>query len=446
MLYQRKMKWKAKKLKDSEIEILFEVSPEELNEFRERVILDLKKDFEMKGFRKGKAPKEIVFKEIGEEKIWQETVRLTVEESYLKYMAKEKIEPLSSPKIEVLSTDKSPLKKPFIFKVNFSVLPKIKLPDYRKITSEIKRRKVSVKKEEIENVIKQLQFSKANLTFKNGPAQRGDFVEIEYFSPKIEKGKKFKDAFILGKGFLIPGFEEKLEIMKAGQEKNFSLKFPEKHFQPAPGNEDRAKKDLAGKALKFNVKMKAVKKIGFPEINDAFARNLGNFEDLKALKKNIREGLKAEKEVLENQRTRKEILDKIREGVDFPVPEILIEREKDYLMEDLKKRTPEGLSFEDFLKKIKKSEEEISKSLLEVAEKRIKNSLIIREISEKEGLLPSEDEIKKRTNEILKNYPSEKTKDVDLDELKSFTKGVIIQEKIFQFLENVQKSDNSKNN
>ena len=435
-----------KKLKDSEIEILFEVSPKEFNEFREKVILDLKKGFEIKGFRKGKAPKEIVFKEIGEGKIWQETVRLTVEESYLKHITKEKIEPLSTPRIEVLSSGKSPLKTPFIFKVSFSVLPEIKLPDYRKITSQMKRRKVSVKEKEIENVIKQLQFSRANLTFKDGPAQKGDFVEIEYFSPKIEKGKKFKDAFILGKGFLIPGFEDRLETMKAGQEKKFSLKFPEKHFHPAPGNEGRAKKDLAGKALKFNVKMKTVKKIGWPEINDAFARNLGNFEDLKALKKNIREGLKAEKEVLENQRTRKEILDKIREDVDFPVPEALIEREKDYLMEDLKKRTPEGLSFEDFLKKIKKSEEEISKSLSEVAEKRIKNSLIIKEISEKEGLLPSEDEIKKKINEILKNYPSEKTKDVDLDELKSYTKGVIIQEKAFQFLENVQKSDNSKNN
>jgi len=108
------MKAFLKKLPKSQVELRIEIPVEEFETFIEKAILDLGKDLEVEGFRKGKAPEEIVFKGIGEEKIWQKTVGLTVEESYLKYITKEKIEPLSSPKIEVLYADKSPLKKPLL--------------------------------------------------------------------------------------------------------------------------------------------------------------------------------------------------------------------------------------------------------------------------------------------------------------------------------------------
>ena len=423
------MRWKTKKLNGSQIEVLFELSPEEFDKFREKVIFDLKKDFQTEGFRKGKVPEKLVLKEVGEEKISKEAAELAIEESYLKYIAKEKIEPVTNPQIKIL---KFVPRDFFRFKATFSILPEIKLPDYKKIASRVKKRRVFVDEKDVENVIKQIQFSRAKLALKEGPAIKGDFVEIEYSCPEIRNGKKFQDAFILGKGFFIPGFEEKLIGMEDGQEKIFSLRFPENHLQ----------KDLAGKDLEFRVKTKAVKKVELSEINDDFARGLGNFEDLNTLKKSIREGLKPEKERFESQRIRGEILNKIREGVKISLPDTLIKKEKDYLLEDFKKSIPKELSFEGFLKRTKKTEEEFSESLLEAAEKRIKNSLIIREILKREGIEVSESEIEERISEMLKGNS---TNGVDLNSLRSYIKGAIIEEKVFQFLENVQKPNNSKN-
>lgn len=313
----------------------------------------------------------------------------------------------------------------------------IQLPDYRKIASEVEKREVQVQEKEVEQVLKQLQLSRAKLALKEGPAQKGDLIEIEYSTFEIEGGRSFKDAFILGKGLFVPGFEDNLVAMKAGQEKSFSLRFPKEYFQ----------KNLAGKELTFNVKVGAVKKVELPYINDGFAKRLGKFKDLNVLKKSIKQGLRLEKEAFETQRRRREVLDKIREVAKISLPAVLIEKEKDYLMEDLKKRILGNSqeSFKTFLKRIKKTEKEFSESLLEAAEKRIENSLIIREISRREDISVSENEVKDRISEMLKNYPLKKAKDIDQRAIKDYTKGVIIEEKVFQFLENVQKSNYSKN-
>lgn len=317
------------------------------------------------------------------------------------------------------------------------ILTEIRLPDYKKIAFKVKRRKVLVNDKEVDLVLRRLQLSRAKISLKKGPAQKGDFVEIEYSASEIEKGRQFKDAFILGKGFFISGFEDNLVGMTANQKKNFSLRFPERH----------PNKGLAGRNLIFNVMMRAVKSIELPELNDAFAQGLGKFEDLSALKKSIKEGLGLEKEMFETQRRRGEILDKIREKTEVSLPKVFIERERGYLMEDLKRKVSANLklSFEEFLKRIGKSEKELAGALLESARKRIKNSLILRKISDKEQISVSEAEIKERINETLKNYPSEKARNIDSEALKRYTKGVIIEEKVFQFLENAQDSNNSKN-
>lgn len=436
------MKTEIKKLPKSKIEILFEIPAEEFDKFREKAVLNLGKDLEIEGFRKSKIPKEIVERKIGQEKILKETVKLAIKENYLRIILENRIEALGQPEIKILKlpaphriySGAGASGNPLILKAQVSVMPEVNLPagkGYKEIASEVKRNKISVEEKEVEDAISWLQKSRAKFTLKNQSAQIGDFVEIEFQSPQIEAGLKRKDGFILGQGHLIPGFEENLIGMVNGQEKEFSLKFPESHFQ----------KDLAGNLINFKVKMNSVQKIELPEINDEWAKNLGRFENLASLKESVREGINLEKEREESQRVRQEILEKISQKAEIEIPEILIEEEKNKLLENLKKSVSEILkiSFEDYLKKIKKSEEELRESFSEEAKRRIKNSLILREIARKEKIEVSEEEIKNEINRILKKYPFEKAKELDLGKLKLYIEGEIRNEKTLQRLESLAK-------
>lgn len=416
------MRTTIKKLPESKIELKIEVPAEKFNDFIEKAVLDLGKDLQVEGFRKGKVPKEMIIKKIGQERILTEASQLAIKKNYLQAVLENKIEPISQPEVEILKLAQG---NPFEFKVKTSVLPDIHLPDYKKIASKIKRNKITLKEKEVEQALKWLQKSRAKFSQILRPAKKGDFIEIE-FKESIEN-KIHKDAFVLGEGKFIPGFEDNLEGMKNREEKEFSLKLPQ----------DYIRKDVAGQTVNFKVKLNSVKKMDLPELNNEFAKNIGQFDNLEALKKNIKEGLQLEKERGESQRVRQEIINKIAEKSDFEIPETLIKKEKNNLMEDFKKRISQSLkiSFEDYLTKIKKSEKEILESFLPEVRKRVKNFLILREICKKENIKVSPKEVEEEINKILKQHPPESQKEIDLNLLKDYTKEELKNEKTFQLLE-----------
>ncbi len=420
------MKTSIKTLPDSKIEILVEVSAEDFNYYYQRAILDLGKNTEIKGFRPGHIPPDILEKEIGQEKILNQASQEAIKERYSQAVIDNNLEVIGKPEVEIL---KLALKNPLVFKVKTAVLPEIEIADYKKIASSVKEQKSPVKEKEIEETIKWLQKSRAKLSVLNRESQKGDFIEIEYQSPQVEKGEKKKDAFILDQGHLIPGFEGKLEGMKAGEEKEFSLTVPENY----------SIKDLVGKKIDFKLKMIGVFKMELPEVNDYFAKSLGNFQDLNSLKQNIKKGLEVEKEREARERLRGEILEKIVSLMKWNIPEVLIEAERDRLFANFKQnfsRDPQ-VSFNDYLTKAKKSEEEVKKSFSEPAQKSIKTFLILREIAKKEEIKVSDEEVNQEIDKFLKNYPDFKKaeKNLDLEKLKEYAKERVTNEKIFQLLE-----------
>jgi trigger factor len=423
------MQTKINKLKNSKIEILFELSWEEFSPYLDKAASELSKGLEYKGFRPGKVPPELLEKEIGQEKILAEGAEMAIKAEYPKIVQQKQLELIGSPQVEIL---KIAPKNPFSFKVKVDVLPEIPLPDYKKIASEVERKKVEVSEKEVQETLDWLRKSRAKFKDLEREAKKGDFLEIEYKSPQIEGGKTYQDRFFLGKGHFLSGFEENLEGMRKGQEKEFTLTFPKDYY----------KKELASKDVNFKVKIKKIQEVKVPEINDEFARTLGNFENLENLKESIKEGLAKEKEIAEKERRRSEILEKIANLTDFEVPEILVSLEKERMFNDLKQRVESGLKvpFEEYLKETKKSEAEIKNSFLEMAEKRVKNFLVLREIGKRERVEVKEEEIKAAINEFLKRYPDVETaeKEIDLNQLKEYYRGVIYNEKVLQFLESLR--------
>jgi len=403
------MQHSIKKLTESKLEIKVEIPASDFDEFYNKTLEELGNNLEMPGFRKGKAPKEIVEKAIDQKEILTRAAETAVKESYSKIVSENSLEVLGNPEVEIL---KMALKNPFEFKINVFVMPEIKLPDYKKIASGIKRGKIEVTEKEVEDALKWLQKSRAKFSLKDGLSQKGDWVEIEYYQEGLSAQK---DAFVLGQGKLITGFEDNLEGMKAGEEKEFEL--------------DKKK---------LKAKMISVQKMELPEMTDEFVKSLGKFENITALKQSIEIGIKEEKETLETERKRKEILEKIAQKTEIEIPDILIEEQKKRHLENMKKEVSENLKmdFNKYLEKIKKTEKDILDSFKEISQKQVKESLTLREIENKENIEVSAEEIEKEVNNLLKNHPKEK---VDLDGLKSYTKEIIKQEKTFQLLEGLSK-------
>ena len=281
--------------------------------------------------------------------------------------------------------------------------------------------------------MKYLQESRAKLiTVKRG-AKKGDRVEIDFITRlgnvKIENGESKNHPLIIGEGRFVKGFEEHLVGMEENQTKNFNLDFPQDYY----------KKDLAGKKIGFEVKMNLIQERQMSAIDDEFAKSLGGFKDLENLKKSVREGILSEKKEKEKEKRRQKIMEKLVQESEMELPDVLVEQETEKMFREFEMNVKKmGLEPDKYLEKLGKAADELKKEWRGQAEKKIKGALALKEIAEKEKIEISGEELEKETNKILKNISSanQAKKDIDLEDLKNYTKDVLMNEKVFEMIEN----------
>ena len=418
------MNVKQKKLEKSQIELEFELTAEEFKDHMAHAVEHLKHHIKVDGFRPGKAPASMVEDKIKPETLLMEAGDHAVQHVYLDYIKESKLEPVGNPEVSIIKIAQG---SPFIFKAKITILPDVEMTDYKEIAKKIKGKEISVTEEEVQDSINYLQKTRAKFTLKNDVTEKKDFVEVKYQSKDIENNKEISDKFILGEGGFMKGFEDNIVGMKSGEEKEFSVKFPD----------NLPRKDLAGKDTTFKVKMVSAQKMELPEINDEFAKQLGSFDTLVALKNSMKEGIMIEKTEEEKQRKRAEILEKIAEKSKFEMPEAMVEYEKQRLLEDLKNKITQNIkiSFEEYSASIKKTEAEIKETYQKEAEKRLKGFLVLRELGKKENIEVFDKEVEEEVSKSTKNYSKEDLVKVDIEQLKEYTKGVLYNEKVFQKLE-----------
>ncbi|MGD0576714.1 MAG: trigger factor [Candidatus Staskawiczbacteria bacterium] len=421
------MKTETKKLPKSQIEITFELTAEEFDKHFKHALEHLKHHVKVDGFREGKAPASMIEEKLKPEVLLMEAGDHAVQHVYTDYIKESKLEPVGNPEVSIVKIAKG---NPFIFKATITILPDVELPNYKEIAKTVKGKNIEVTEEEVLDSINYLQKTRAKFTAKNEPAEKKDFIEIKYQSKDIENNKEISDKFILGEGGFMKGFEDGIVGMRSGEEKEIKVKFAD----------NLPRKDLAGKESVFKVKMISVQKMELPEINDEFAKQLGAFETLVALKNSMKEGITMEKTEEEKQRRRAEILEKIAEKAKFETPVAMVEYEQKRLLEDLKNKISSQIkiSFEEYLASIKKTEAEIKETYKKEAEKRLRGFLVLRELGKKENVEVSDKEVEDEVAKSIKNYSEKQLKQIDINELKEYTKGVIINEKIFKILEECQ--------
>ncbi|OGI27188.1 MAG: trigger factor [Candidatus Moranbacteria bacterium RIFOXYB1_FULL_43_19] len=421
-----------RKLPKSQLEIKISVPAAELEKFLDMAAEELSKDLKIAGFRPGKAPRKIVEQQIGPEKVLAHAAEKAVKKSYVESIEKNKIEAIGEPKITIT---KIAAGNDLEYKAIVGIMPEIRLGDYRKRVKDVKKEEPEkIKPGDVQKELEILRKNRAKLITVSRGAEKDDHVEIDFNvlvdGNEIEGGKSQNHPLTIGESYFIPGFEENLIGMKEKDEKEFALVFPK----------DYHKKELAGKPAKFKVNMKLVQKKEMAEMNDDFAKSLGKFENLESLKKSILEGMEMEQKKKNEEKRRQDILEKIISECQIEIPDVLLESELEKMMAEFEQNIAGmGMKLDDYFTSIKKTRDEVRKGWKETAEKRVKSALALREIARLENLSPESAEIEEEMNKTLAYFKGQgdMEKNVDMERLYNYVKGVLQNEKVLKFLENL---------
>lgn len=388
------MKTTKKNLPKAEVELTVEVQPEELKPYLSQAAIKISQQVNIPGFRKGHIPYDILKKNVGEATIYEEAFYTVVNKTLPEVVEQEKIDFVGQPKVDV---EKVAPGNPLIYKVILALMPTITLGNYKELKS--KRKKVVVDEEKVKKTFVDLKKMRAQEKLVTRAAKLGDKAEVNFniklAGVGIEGGQAIKYPLVLGEKKFIPGFEEQIIGLKKDDQKKFKMSFPKDYFD----------KKTAGRECDFEVKVEAVYEVAMPELNDDFASSF-NFKNWQEMDKQIRDNIKKEIEQKEKERLELSILEEIIEKSNFSeFPELLITSELGKMMEELKHNVEDsGGKIDDYLKHIKKTEEDLKKELQPQALKRIKTALVSREIAKQEKIEVSEQEIKKEIEKYAKAY------------------------------------------
>ena len=418
-----------KKLNNNQVKATIELNQEDLKSYINEAEDMLGGELDIKGFRRGKAPKELVRKHLGQEKIRALALEIAVDRILADVVRNNSLDIMETSQLSMEKNDTAQLK----YSVVLDLFPQVELTDLNKV--KVKRRDVDVADKEVEDALEVIRNSRASFVDKaeGETAENGDRVEVDFEVKRdgqvIEGGVSKNHPLIIGGRNFIPGFEDQLIGMKKDEERSFSLTAPEDYFY----------KDVAGKKLDFNVKLLDVKKVIKPEVNDDFVKSLGRFADLADLKKNVREGLVQEKSLKENQKLRLEILDDIIGRSKIEVPDNLLARQLDIMVSDFDNTLHEkGLELGLYLAKIGKTQEELKKEWTKDAQKQVKISLVLRRVAKDFNIKATPEEVEELTGQVIQSAIARGEvgqDDVDPVKIKENMESRIVNEKALEYIE-----------
>lgn len=367
--------------------ISIEIPEDEVNKEVESFYKDLGKKAKIKGFRPGKVPKDILVRYF-KDYVKAEVIQKLIGESYPKALTETNLQPIAPPVIDPGEFDEG---KAFQYSAVVEVKPDIKLESYTGL--KIEGKKEELKDEEVEQRLKSFQNLHASLktVSEDRAIQTGDYVILDYEASAggkpLEGAKSIDFTVEVGSGQFIPAFEEKLIGLKPGEEKEIEVSFPE----------DYGYQKWAGKTISFHVKIKEIKEKILPVLDDEFAKDLGDYASLEALKTKLRGEIEKEKELVLERQLKDQVMEKLIEATPFDVPEILVEEQAKAMVSDMKLRlAAQGVE----LKNLGVTEEKLQGDYKNMAQKQVKSFLILERIASQEGITVTDEEADERLKEM----------------------------------------------
>ena len=421
-----KMSVKVEKTENTnEVKLSFEIEAEKFDEAMKKVYAKTAKYFNIPGFRKGKAPMQMVEKQYGSSIFYEDTFNELVPDIYDETIKENNIDAVSRPQIDIQQMEKG---KNLIFTAIVQVSPEVKIGKYKGI--ELNKIEYNVSDEDIEHELGHMQEKNSRLiTIEDRPVEIKDIAVIDFEGfvdgEAFKGGKAEKHELEIGSNTFIPGFEDQIIGMKVDEEKDINVKFPEEYFS----------KDLAGKDATFKVKLHEIKKKEFPKLDDEFAKDVSEFDTLEELKNSIKEKIQTENDSRAKYELEENAIKTVCENTPIDIPSAMIENEIENMMQDIKVRLSyQGLNIEQYLKMINKTEEDMRNEFKEQAERAVKSRLVLEAVAKAEKIENSEEEIAEKIKEMAKNYGKKEEEVLKNEQLRKYVEENMKTEKAIKFI------------
>lgn len=421
------MNCKVEKTKNAnEVKVEITVEAQKFEDAIKKVYFKSAKYFNIPGFRKGKAPMQIVEKYYGKEIFYEDAFNEVAGDALEEAVKENKLEIVSRPDIEVTQIEKG---KDLIFEAIMQTKPEAELGKYKGI--EIKKIEYNVSDEDIEHELGHMQEHNSRMiSIEDRPVESGDIATIDFEGfvdgKAFEGGKAEGHDLEIGSNTFIPGFEDQVIGMKIDEEKDIKVTFPEEYFS----------KDLAGKEAIFKVKVHEIKKKELPELDDEFAKDVSEFDTLKELKEDIKAKQQKQNDEKAKYETQDAVIKAVCENIKVEIPSGMVEMEIDNMLKDIEQRLSyQGLKLEQYLQMMGKKEEDMRKEYEPQAIEGIKSRLALEAVIKAEKIEASDKEIDEKIKEMAKNYGKENDEEFMKNEnVRNYIKQGIESEKAIDFL------------
>ena len=383
----------VEKLDKSRVALEVEVGAEEFEAAVAKAYLKVRNKISVPGFRRGKAPRKMIEKLYGADVFYSDAVDEAFPGAYEKAVESEKLDTIGYPEVELVG---DVTKDGFSFKATVAVYPDVKLGKYKGVS--VPKEEVKVTADDVKERLNEMAERNARLVSVERKAKKGDTAVIDFEGfldgTPFEGGKGENYELELGSGSFVPGFEDQVIGMKAGEEKDVDITFPEDY-----------QKDLAGKAVVFKVKCNEVKVKELPAIDDEFAKDVSEFDTLKELKDDIKKQIESDREQAVKVAYENALIEKVAESIECEIPEALIEAQCKRFLEEFKSRImAQGIPYDQYAKMTGMDEKKFMEDGREPAIKQVKMDLAIAEIIEQEKLEATDEEIEEEYKKLSGYY------------------------------------------
>ena len=390
----------CEKLEKSMVELQFSIDAETFKAAVNNAFKREGKKYAIPGFRKGKAPRHMIEKMYGSDIFHYDAVNDLFPEAYEAAVKEAKIDVVGRPDPEVVSMSEA---DGVVLKVKVAVKPEVELGEYAGLT--VTKEAKNVNEADVDAEVKRMQDRNGRLLTREGAAENGDTVDIDFEGfvdgKAFEGGKAEHYSLVLGSGSFIPGFEDQVVGHSAGEEFDVNVKFSEEYGAA----------ELAGKDATFKIKLHEVKYKELPALDDDFAKDVSEYDTLDELKDSIRNNIKTNLDKQAEQKVENDLMDQVIANMKADIPDAMVDSRIDELVQDFEYRiSQQGLKLADYLKYMGMNIEQFRAQFKEQADKQVKMRLAMEAIVAKEGITASDEEFEEEVKRIADAYKMEADK------------------------------------
>ena len=404
----------CEKLDKSKVALTIEADAAAFEAAINKAYLQQRSKISVPGFRPGKAPRKMIESMYGAEVFYEEAVNILLPDAYEAAVKEQELKVVGYPEVELESCGKDGV----VFKCTVAVYPEVTLGQYKGL--EAPKAEVNVTDEDVDNRLNEMADRNSRLVSVEREIQKGDTADIDFegFDNGVafDGGKGENFDLEIGSGSFVPGFEEQLIGMKAGEEKDIDITFPE-NYTP----------ELAGKPVVFHVKVNEVKVKEVPAIDDEFAKDVSEFDTLKDLKADIKKKMTAERTEAAQRAFEDVLMAKVAEGVEADIPQEMVELQAERMMEQFKQQlASQGIPFDQYLQMTGTTEADFRKQADGPAAEQVKMDLAVEAIIKAEGLEASDEDVENEMKSVAEKYS------MDLDTVKKYLRPEDVKEQVIR--------------